>query len=174
LVWLFLVWVFSTPVDARKPLPQLAFSLRFRGLHVKVHVQVEVEREAEKVLVDPGVDVEAVAVLVVEHTVELPVDSELAVVEHIDRSVGDERAGGDGLPDIDVVDSGSLLVDEDARLVAGDVVVVELEVEQLAVFVAGKYVLRVGVRAEVVQEAKRHDACARGGMQAYVWRLVCP
>ena len=125
-------------------------------------------------LVDPGVDVEAVAVLVVEHTVELPVDSELAVVEHIDRSVGDERAGGDGLPDIDVVDSGSLLVDEDARLVAGDVVVVELEVEQLAVFVAGKYVLRVGVRAEVVQEAKRHDACARGGMQAYVWRLVCP
>ncbi len=69
-------------------------------------------------LVDPRVDVEAVVVLVVERTVEHAVDSKLAVVGHLNRSEGDERAGGDGLHDADGVDTGVLLDDENARLVA--------------------------------------------------------
>ena len=106
------------------------------------------------------VDVEAVVVLVVEWPVDLAVDTELAVVGHLNRSEGDERAGGDGLHDADGVDTGSLLGDENARLVPVGFEVVLPKFEDFVVFVEGKYVRRVGVRAGVAQEGKvlAHDA----------------
>ena len=118
-----------------------------------LHELFDFARETEKVLVDPRVDVEAVVVLVVQGPVNNPVDAKLAIVGHLHRSEGDECAGRDGLHDADGVDAGVLLDDENERLVVGAGVVL-LKFEEFAVFVEGKYVRRVGVRAAVAQQGE--------------------